>query len=139
VDVLPLPLIGWLYTFGCGIALLLGTWLTLGAYKSGAAGRRALAERMLDDMFLYSVWLLGLAGGAGVLMEQSWSLWVLQLFCWALIVLTFMSAFGRWRAALPPRGLMALSLALFVLPLVFVCAATILTLRGETALRVLVR
>ena len=136
---LSLPLVGWLYTVGCGLALLAGSWLTLGAYKSGETGRRALAERLLDDMVLYSIWLLGLAGGAGVLMEQTWSLWVLQLFCWALIVLTFMSAFSRWRSAAPPRGLMALSLALFVLPLVLVCAATILTLRGETALRVLAR
>ena len=137
MDVLSLPLVGWLYTVGCGIALLLGTWLTLGAYASGEAGRRALAERLLDDMFLYSIWLLGLAGGAGVLMEKSWSLWVLQLFCWVLIVLAFMSALNRWRAAPPPRGLLALSLALFLFPVVLVCVATILTLRGETALRVL--
>jgi hypothetical protein len=33
--------------------------------------------------------------------------------------------------------MLALSLALFILPLVAVCVATIVTLRGETALRVL--
>ena len=134
---LSLPLVGWLYTVGCSVALLAGTWLTLGAYKSGEAGRRALAQRLLDDMILYSIWLIGLAGGTGVLMGKSWSLWVLQLFCWALIVLAFMSALNRWRAAPPPRRLLAMSLALFLMPLVFVCVATILTLRGETALRVL--
>ena len=137
MDVLALPVIGWLYAVGCSIALLLGTWLTLGTYASGEAGRRALAERLLDDTLLYSIWLVGLAGGVGVLMEKSWSLWVLQLFCWVLIVLVFMSAYSRWRAAPPPRGLLALSVALFVAPLVMFCGATILTLRGETAVRVL--
>ena len=137
MDVLSLPLVGWLYTVGCGIALLLGTWLTLGAYKSGEAGRRALQARLLEDLLLYSIWLIGMAGGVGVLMEKSWSLWVLQMFCWVLVVLVFLSALNRWRATPPPRGLLAVSLALFIVPLVFVCVATILTLRGETALRVL--
>ena len=137
MDILALPVIGWLYAGGCSIALLLGTWLTLGTYASGEAGRRALAERLLDDTLLYSIWLVGLAGGVGVLMEKSWSLWVLQLFCWVLMVLVFMSAYSRWRAAPPPKGLLAVSMALFALPLVAVCIATILTLRGETAVRVL--
>ena len=53
------------------------------------------------------------------------------------LTLVLLSAFGRWRAAPPPRGLLLLSLALFIVPLLAVCVATILTLRGETALRVL--
>ena len=53
------------------------------------------------------------------------------------MVLVFLSAFGRWRAAPHPRGLLLVSLALFIFPLLAVCVATILTLRGETALRVL--
>jgi hypothetical protein len=50
-----------------------------------------------------------------------------------------MSAYGRWRAVRLPRGLLLLSLLLFLVPVVAVCVATIVTLRGETALRVLVR
>jgi len=72
-----------------------------------------------------------------VLLEKSWSRWLLELFCWTLMVLVFLSAFGRWRAAPHPRGLLLVSLALFIFPLLAVCVATILTLRGETALRVL--
>jgi hypothetical protein len=137
VDVLPLPVIGWLYAVGCGIALLLGTWVTLSVYATGEAGRRALAARLLDDLLLFSIWLVGMAGGIGVLVDKAWSRWVLELFCWVLIFLAFMSAYGRWRAMPPPRGLLVLSLVLFLVPLVVVCVATILTLRGETALRVL--
>jgi hypothetical protein len=139
MDVLSLPVIGWLYTAGCGIALLLGTWVTLSVYATGEAGRRALAARLFDDMLLYSIWLLGLAGGIGVLADKAWSRWVLELFCWVLVFLAFMSAYGRWRAVRLPRGLLLLSLLLFLVPVVAVCVATIVTLRGETALRVLVR
>jgi hypothetical protein len=53
-------------------------------------------------------------------------------------VLDDLSAFNRWRATPPPRGILLLSLILFVFPLLAFCVAAILTLRGETALRVLV-
>jgi len=53
------------------------------------------------------------------------------------MVLVTLSAIGRWRAAPRPRGLLGLSLVLFVVPIAAFCVATILTLRGETALRVL--
>ncbi len=138
MDLLSLPVIGWLYAAGCGIALLFGTWLTIAVYVTGEAGRRALAARLLDDMMLYTIWLAGMAGGIGVLLDKAWSRWVLELFSWVLIILAFMSAYGRWRTMPPPRGLLLLSLALFLVPLLLLCGATILTLRGETALRVLV-
>ncbi len=137
MDVLNLGLLGWLFSVGSGSALALGIWLTIGLHHSGEDVRKHLAERVLDDSLLFGIWILGLAGGIGVLLEKSWSRWVLELFCWVLVVLVLLSAFSRWRAAPQPRGLLALSLALFVLPLAAICAATILTLRGETALRVL--
>jgi uncharacterized membrane protein len=137
VDVLNLSLVGWLYTVGAGLALTMGMWIIVTLHLSGEGARRHLASRVLDDSLLFGIWILGMAGGIGVLMEKSWSRWVLELFCWALVVLILMSAYTRWRAAPPPRGLLLLSLALFVVPLVLICAATILTLRGETAIRVL--
>ena len=123
------------------------------------AGRVEFEDRIVDNMCmqlvqkpeLYDVLVLpnlygdivsdlvaGLAGGLGVLLEKSWSRWVLELFCWVLIFLCFMSGYGRWRALPPPRGLLVLSMVLFFVPVLLVCAATILTLRGETALKVLV-
>lgn len=135
MDALPLELIGWLYTVGCGIALLVGTWLTLSVHKFGESGRRELAARLLEDLMLFSIWLLGLAGGVGVLAGKSWSRPALELFCWTLMVLLVISAAKRYRAVPPPRGLLGLSLALFVAPVIALCVATILTLRSETAVK----
>jgi len=137
MDLLSLPLVGWLYVTACAAALGLGIWLTVGLHFSGEEARRQLAERVLDDSLLFAIWIMGLAGGIGVLLEKSWSRWLLELFCWVLIVLVCLSSFSRWRAAPPPRGFLAVSMALFALPLAAFCIATILTLRSETAQRVL--
>ena len=53
------------------------------------------------------------------------------------MILVFLSAWTRLRAAPPPRTTLVLSLALFVLPVVVICVATIFTLRSETAVRTL--
>jgi hypothetical protein len=137
VDLLPLPLVGWLYTLLCAAALALGAWLIAGIHLRGGEPRRLLATRTLDDAVLFGIWILGLAGGIGVLLGKAWSRPVLELFCWALMVLIALSAWSRLRAAPPPRATLALSLALFVVPVLALCAATILTLRSEHALRVL--
>lgn len=137
MDLLNLSLVGWLFTIGSALALILGGWLIAAIHLRDEAARKELAARVLDDTILFGVWILGLAGGIGVLLDKSWSRPVLELFCWVLMVLVALSAFSRWRAAPRPRGLLALSLVLFVVPIAVVCVATILTLRGETALRVL--
>lgn len=137
MDLLNLSLIGWLYSIASGLALILGGWLIAVIHLRDEAARKELAGRVVDDMTLFAVWIFGLAGGIGVLFDKSWSRPVLELFCWVLMILVALSAFSRWRAAPRPRGMLALSLALFVLPIATVCVATIITLRGETALRVL--
>lgn len=137
MDLLSLTLIGWLFSIGSGLALVLGGWLIAVIHLRDEAARKELGARVLDDTILFGVWILGLAGGIGVLLERSWSRPVLELFCWVLMVLVALSAVSRWRAAPRPRGLLAVSLALFVVPITAFCVATILTLRGETALRVL--
>jgi hypothetical protein len=137
MDVLPLDVVGWLYTVSCGVALLLGAWLTIGARKLGGKTRDELAARLLEDFLLFSIWLLGLGGGIGVLVGKGWSRPALELFCWVLMILLAMSAMKRFRAMPRPRLIPGLSLVVFVAPVIVVCVATILTLRGETALRVL--
>jgi hypothetical protein len=137
MDLLNLSLIGWMYSIASGLALVLGGWLIAVIHLRDETARRELAKRVLDDMTLFGVWILGLAGGIGVLLDKSWSRPVLELFCWVLMILLALSAFSRWRAAPRPRGMLALSLALFVLPIAAFCVATIFTLRSETALRVL--
>ncbi len=132
---LPLELIGWLYSLVCGAAILAGAWVVIAVHLRGES--KALAARVLDDSLLFGLWLLGLAGGIGVLLERGWSRPVLELFCWAMGILLLLTAWNRWRAAPLPRAGLALSLALFLIPILAIAAATILTLRSEAALRVL--
>ena len=139
MDLLNLELIGWLFTLGSGFALAVGIWLIIGMHFSGLEARHQLAARVLNDSILFGIWILGLTGGIGLLLGKSWSTWVLELFCWTLMGLTVLSSWTRVRAAPPPRIMITLSLALFILPVIAVCVATILTLRGETALRTLGR
>lgn len=130
MDLLPLAVIGWLYAVGCGLALALGAWLVIGAHLAGEETRRQLAARVLDDTVLFGIWLMGLAGGVGLLLEKSWSYLMLELFCWVLTVLAAITALKHWHAAPPPRGRLALSLVLFFVPLAALCAASILSLRA---------
>jgi hypothetical protein len=138
LDLLNLTVIGWLFAVGSGLAIILGAWIIMNLHRSGEGVRKHLAARVLDDSLLFGIWILGLAGGIGLLLEKSWSRWVVELFCWTLMVLCLLSAYNRWRATPPPRGMLLISLILFLFPLIAVSVATILTLRGETALRVLV-
>lgn len=137
MELLPLPVVGWLYTLASGIALALGAWIIVGVHLRDEQTRKELAARVLDDTLLFGIWILGLAGGIGVLLDKSWSRPVLELFCWTLMILISLSAWSRLRAAPPPRVTLALSQALFVVPVIVICIATILTLRSETALRAL--
>lgn len=137
MDLLNLDLIGWLFSVGSGLALVFGIWLIVGIHLRDEMARKELAARVIDDSLLFGIWILGLAGGIGVLLDKSWSRVVLELFCWVLMVLLLMSSWSRLRLAAPPRAMLALSMALFVLPVMAVCVATILTLRSETAQRVL--
>lgn len=135
MEPLSLDLIGWIYALLCGGAILLGAWIIIAVHLRGDRG--ALAARVVEDTILFGIWTLGLAGGIGVLLGRAWSRPVLELFCWAFSVLLLMNAWSRWRASPPPRQRFALSLVLFVAPVLVFTGATILTLRSETALRVL--
>jgi len=135
MDLLSLGLIGWLFSVVSGLALTLGVLLITLQHGRGTGGQAG--RRFLDDALLFLIWLLGLAGGGGVLQGKAWSRPALELFCWTLMVLLLMSSWSWFRALPPPRNLRALQLALFVMPVLAFCIATILTLRGEGALRVL--
>jgi len=136
MDLLSLEVIGWFFSVASGIALALGV-LIIGLYYGREGTRGQSGKRILEDALLFLIWLLGLAGGVGVLLGRAWSRPVLELFCWTLMGLLVMTCWSRVRAAPPPHGMRVVQLALFVLPVLAVCIATILTLRSETALRVL--
>jgi hypothetical protein len=133
MDALPLPVIGWVFTIACGAALALGAWMIIGVHKSGPEARKRLAGRVLDDTILFAIWILGLAGGIGVLQQRSWGAIVLEFFCWTLTVLILLSSWQRLRASAPPRTILVISIVLFATPIIIFCAATVLTLRSDAA------
>jgi hypothetical protein len=136
MDLLSLDLIGWIFSVASAIALALGL-LIIALYFSRDETRGFVRKRVIEDIVLFCIWVLGLAGGVGVLQGQAWSRPALEFFCWTLMVLLLMSCWSRLREAPPPRNMRAIQMALFVMPVVAICIATILTLRSETALRVL--
>jgi hypothetical protein len=92
-------------------------------------------------MMLAAVWLLGLFGGIGVIRLQPWGRYLLELFCWSLIVLLILSAASRLYAlkrpeAQPVNWLGAIAgITLILVPVLAICAATIVTLRSPETLK----
>jgi hypothetical protein len=137
MDLLPLPAIGWIAVLLSGTAIGIGAWLIVGMHLQGDEMRQHLAARTFDDMLLFGIWVLGLAGGVGLLLGKPWSRVVLELFCWALVMLVMMSSYSRLRVAQPPRTQVFMGHLLFIIPIFAFCAATILTLRSEATLKAL--
>jgi hypothetical protein len=94
-------------------------------------------------MLLGGVWLLGLFGGIGVIRLQPWGRYLLELFCWALMVLLLLSATSRLYAlrqqnpdGQPVNWLGAIAgITLILIPVIAICAATIVTLRSPETLK----
>lgn len=140
---LPLAFIGWFFTLTSAAALVLGAALIAMLVRGGDLSRRYLSYSYLNDLVLAAVWVLGLAGGIGVLRLQPWGRYVLELFCWALMVLLILSTASRLYAlkqpgtdAPPVNWLGAVAgVALILIPVIAICAATIVTLRSPETLR----
>jgi hypothetical protein len=140
---LSLAFIGWFFTLTSAGALVLSVALIATLLKAGDLSRRYLSYSFWNDLVLGAIWVLGLAGGIGVIRLQPWGRYLLELFCWALIVLVLLSAATRLYAlkrpepdAPPANWLGAISgVTLIVLPLLAICAATIVTLRSPEALK----
>jgi hypothetical protein len=140
---LPLAFIGWFYTLLSAGALVLGAALIAIVANAGDLQRRYLGYSIWNDLMLAAIWVLGLAGGIGVLRLQPWGRYLVELFCWALIVLVLLSAASRFYAlkqpdpeAPPVNWLGAIAGATLVLvPILAICAATIVTLRSPEAMK----
>jgi len=141
---LSIAFIGWFFALTSAGALLLSVVLVATLFNAGELSRRYLGYSFWNDLVLGAIWVLGLAGGIGVIRLQPWGRYLIELFCWALIVLVLLSAASRLHAlrrsepdAPPVNWLGAVAgVVLIVLPLVAICAATILTLRSPEALKV---
>lgn len=138
---LPIAFIGWFFALTSAAALVLGAALLFMMARAGDLQRRQLTYSFVNDVMLAAVWLLGLFGGIGVIRLQPWGRYLLELFCWALIVLLLLSAVSRLYAlsrpeAQPVNWIGAISgLALILIPVLAICAATIVTLRSPEALK----
>lgn len=140
---LSLAFIGWFFTLASAGALFLGAALIVMLATAGDLQRRYLAYSIWNDLVLAAIWVLGLAGGIGVIRLQPWGKYLLELFCWALIVLLPLSAASRLYALkrpdsgqAPVNWLGAIGgITLIVIPVMAVCAATIVTLRSPEAMK----
>ncbi|HTF13126.1 MAG TPA: hypothetical protein VK643_00490 [Burkholderiales bacterium] len=140
---LSLAFIGWFFTLTSVGALVFGGLLVLMLVRAGDLERRYLSYSIWNDLVLGAIWVLGLAGGIGVVRLQPWGRYLLELFCWALIVLLLLSAASRLYAlrqpdpGLPPvnwLGAIA-GITLVLVPVLAICAATIVTLRSPEAMK----
>jgi len=128
-----LTFIGWFYTILSVLALGAGIFIV----KSLRAQGSKLS--MLDSL-LFGVWILGLAGGMGVLLRSEWGIEALESFCWALIVLVAVSVVQRFREAkrasqtmqvrLNWIGILA-GLLVVAVPVWIMCYATLSALRDS--------
>lgn len=135
---LSLPAIGWLFTLLSVAALGIGAFLIVTMHRAGERSRGFLAAAAWNDMALFGIWILGLAGGIGVLRREAWGRDLLEFFCWTLIALALMSAATRLNAyRRTPREervnwVGAISGLLVVLiPVIALCAAALATLRSD--------
>src|SRR6267142_653500 len=92
---LSLAFIGWFFTLASAGALALGAALIWMLATAGDLQRRYLSYSIWNDLLLAAIWVLGLAGGIGVIRLQPLGRYLLELFCWALIVLLFLSSASR--------------------------------------------
>jgi len=140
---LPIAFIGWFFTLTSAGALLLGALLIAMLARAGDLQRRYLSYSYLNDMILGGVWLLGLFGGIGVIRLQPWGRYLLELFCWALMVLLLLSSATRLYAlrreseqGQPVNWVGAIAgVTLLLIPVLALCAATIVTLRSPDAMK----
>jgi hypothetical protein len=140
---LPLAFIGWFFTLTSAGALVLGAALIFIQVQAGELQRRYLSYSYLNDMVLAAIWVLGLFGGIGVIRLQPWGRYLLELFCWALIVLLLLSAVSRLYALRREHeqgqranwvGAIA-GVTLILIPVLAICAATIVTLRSPESMK----
>lgn len=138
---LPIPFIGWFYAIVCGVVVSIGAGIFGFLYTSGRLRLRYDNYSVWNDILLLALWTIGLAGGVGVIETREWSRWVLELFCWALIALTLLSAGTRIyqvmrlgdQVSMREFIIATMSVLLMAIPIVVFCAATIITLRGSAA------
>ena len=142
MEPLPLALVGWLFTGLSIVALGVGALTIIAIHRAGEQERQVLAKTALNDVLLFGIWLLGLAGGIGVLRLEPWGRNLLEFFCWVLVPLVAFSGLTRLMALRREAAARDENIAwlpaiagvmVIAMPLIVLAAATIYTLRSEAA------
>jgi len=140
MEPLSLRFVGWFFTLLPAAALSIGGLILYTMFRSGGLARRYAEQSLLNDLTLVGIWFAGLMGGIGVLQGKSWSLWVLEFFCWVLCAMVLLSsayrllALKRATGQTPRNWLAAIAgVMLLALPILAFCGATIYTLRSDAA------
>src|SRR5207245_10996674 len=140
---LSLAFIGWIFTLTSAGAIVLGAALIAMLATAGDLQQRYLAYSIWNDLVLAAIWVLGLAGGIGMIRLQPWGRYLLELFCWALIVLLLLSGASRFYALKrenehgdPVNWLGAIAgITLILIPVLAICAATSVPWRSPGAMK----
>lgn len=99
MEPLPLAVVGWLFAGLSVVALAMGALTIIAMHRAGETERQLLSRTVVNDVLLFGIWVLGLAGAIGVLRLESWGRGLLEFFCWVLIPLAAFSAVSRLVAA----------------------------------------
>jgi ribose/xylose/arabinose/galactoside ABC-type transport system permease subunit len=143
IPTLPLAFIGWFFAILCFAALAIGVLLLQQLFRKGKIPPEYLQSRIVSDVALLLVWLIGLVSAFGLLNGFFWGRIGLEYFCWVLIALTLLSGGTRLASyrqhpqgqGLTPRAwvVAVAGVMLVALPLIALCGVTIFTLRGDQA------
>jgi hypothetical protein len=138
IPTLPLAFIGWFFAILSFAALLLGVLLLQQLFRSGKMPPGYLQTRIVNDLALLLVWLIGLVSAFGLLNGYAWGRAGTEYFCWVLIALILLSggtrlaSYRRQGVELTPRGwvVAAAGVTMVAVPLMVLCGVSIHTLRG---------
>ena len=142
LPVLPVRLIGWVFTIAGLGALALGAMTLNLLHKADKLPENRVDYSIWNDIILLGVWAISFVAGMGLLSYKPWAPTLLEYFCWVLGMLTLLSAATRVKimkdkfASDPTAGPFSLRAAIVgaafvVIPVMVLCALTIRTLHDD--------
>lgn len=138
---LSITFVAWFFMIASTCALVIGAFLVTALMRSNMAVKQALADSAWNEMLLFGIWIMGFIASWGLLGREQWGRDLLELFCWVLGALTFLTAVSRLRGmrAQLRKGVAVnvnagiIGIVLFATPVLLFCWGSIVTLRSEQA------
>lgn len=138
---LSITFVAWFFMIASTVALVVGAFLITALMRAEESVRKVLANHAWNEMLLFGIWIMGFISSWGLLGRNEWGRDMLELFCWVLAALVFLTGITRlrqMRAQLRqgvPVNVNAgiLGVVLFVVPILLFCWGSIVTLRSDQA------